>query len=477
MNTISQNTLNPATNLNNKVSKNLLLFTNGFTLFFASYMFASLNIALPTINLEFQVDAIMLSWLSTAITLASAVLLIPFGRLADIIGLRKILIIGIILYTVSATSAYFSVSIGMLIASRVLQGVSAAMLVGNIMALVSIVFPPGERGRALGISGSSVYVGTTLSPLLSGTLTEHFGWRSIFMVSIIAGLIMLLFFLWKIKGEWRGAKGEPMDILGSAFFMVSILLMMWGLSQVSSGLPYWQSAIYIAMGIIILWVFIKWESKIPYPILNINLFKKNRVFIMSNISAFINYSSIYPISFLLSLYLQLVKGFNPETASFVMVSQPVIQIIVSPLAGRLSDKIEPRIVASIGMGLSCIGLIMFSFITLDTSVLTIIINLIIMGLGFSIFVAPNTNAAMSSVDHKYYGVASALINTMRNMGQIFSMAILMIMLSIFMGKVMITPEHYPAFVTTCRIVFSIFAGLSLVGIFTSLSRGKMRQNP
>lgn len=476
MDTPSQNNLSPATNRPASVSKGLLLFTNGFTMFFAAYMFSSLNIALPTINQEFQADAILLSWLSTVVILGSAVLLIPFGRLADIIGIRKILIIGIILYTVSATSAYFSVSITMLIASRALQGISAAMIVGNIMALVSIVFPPGERGRALGISSSSVYIGTTLSPLLAGTLTEHFGWRSIFMVSIGAGLIMLLFFLWKIKGEWRGAKGEPMDILGSAFFIISILLLMYGLSQVSSGLPYWQTALYIAVGIIILLVFFKWESKTPYPILNISLFKKNRVFIMSNLSAFINYSSIFPIAFLLSLYLQLVKGFNPETASLIMVGQPVIQVIVSPLAGRLSDKIEPRIVASIGMGISCLGLVMFSFITLDTSILTIIIILMIEGLGFGLFVAPNTNAAMSSVEHKYYGVASALINTMRNMGQIFSMAILMVMLSIFMGKVVITPEHYPAYVNTCRIVFTIYAGMSLVGIFTSLARGKMYQN-
>ena len=342
------------------------------------------------------------------------------------------------------------------------------------MALVSIVYPPGERGRAIGISSSAVYVGSTLTPLIAGLLTEHFGWRSIFLVSIVAGVIVLLFFLTKIKGEWQGAKGESMDTAGSAFFVISILLLMFGLSQVNSGLSYWQIAICIGAGAIVLYIFIRRESKIQYPILNINLFKKNRIFVMSNISAFINYSSIYPISFLLSLYLQLVKGFNPEIASLIMIGQPVVQVIVSPLSGRLSDKIEPRIVSSIGMAVSCLGLVLFSFISLDTSILTIIVIMMVMGFGFALFVAPNTNAAMTSVEHKYYGVASAVINTMRNMGQMFSMAILMIVLSIFMGKVVIMPEYYPAFVNTCRIIFAIFAALCFVGIFTSLARGKLR---
>jgi EmrB/QacA subfamily drug resistance transporter len=476
LDTPSHNKLEPSTNRPAAASKSLILFTVSFTLLFTSYMFASLNIALPSVNLEFQADAILLSWLSTAIVLGSAVLTIPFGRLADIVGLRKIVIIGIIIHTLAAASGYFSVSISMLIASRVLQGVSAAMIIGNIMALLSIVFPTGERGRALGLASSAVYVGTTVSPLLSGTITEHFGWRSIFLVSVIAGFIMLVFFLWKIKGEWRGSKGEPMDFLGSAFFIISILLLMFGLSQVSSGLPYWQIALCLAMGMGILWVFLRWEAKTPFPILNFNLFKKNRVFILSNISAFINYSSIYPISFLLSLYLQLVKGFNPETASLIMVGQPIIQVIMAPMAGRLSDKIEPRIVSSVGMGFCSIGLFLFSFISLDTPVLAIVVLLMVEGLGFGLFAAPNTNAAMSSVEHKHYGVASALINTMRNTGQIFSMAIVMIILSIVVGKVVITAEYHPAFVQTCKIVFIFFGGLSLAGVFTSLARGKMYQN-
>jgi EmrB/QacA subfamily drug resistance transporter len=456
------------------ISKPLLLFTSSFTLFCTSYLFSALNIALPAINAEFKVDAILLSWLSTAIIIGSAVLLIPFGRLADIVGIRKMIISGMVLSTAASISAYFSVSINMLIISRALQGISSAMVVGNIMALVSAVFPPGERGRALGFTSSSVYVGITISPLLSGVLTEHFGWRSIFLVSIFSGLIIILFFFWKIRGEWQGAKGEPLDITGSVLFVISILSFMYGFSHIGSNFPTWQMVGFIGAGIFLFFIFLRWESKNRYPVLNLALFKKNRVFVMSNISAFLNYTSIFPVSFLLSLYLQIIKGLNAEQASFIIVVQPFVQALISPFAGRLSDKIEPRIVASIGMAVSCFGLFLFSFITIDTSFQTIIITFIILGIGFALFVAPNTNAAMCSVEPKVYGLASALISTMRNMGQLFSMVILTVFLSILMGRVMVTPENFPAFINSCKILFSVFEVLSFLGIFTSLARGKVR---
>jgi predicted MFS family arabinose efflux permease len=249
---------------------------------------------------------------------------------------------------------------------------------------------------------------------------------------------------------------------------------MFGLSGITSGLPQWQSALYIGAGLIILWVFIKWELQNLHPIINIRLFKNNRIFILSNISALINYASLFPISFLLSLYLQMVRGFNAETASLIMVGQPVMQVIISPLAGRLSDRIEPRIVTSIGMAISCLGLTIFGFITPDTSILAIIFTLMVLGFGFGLFAAPNTNAIMSSVEHKYYGLASAALNTARNMGQMFGMSLMAIILSQVMGKVVITPEHYTAYINACRTVFSVLAVISFMGIFTSLVRGKVR---
>jgi EmrB/QacA subfamily drug resistance transporter len=476
-NVIMTNTAKSATSQNPSVSKTSLLFTACIFLFVGSYMFACLNIALPKISAEFQPDAVLLSWLSTVIVIGSAVLFLPFGRLADITGIRRMIILGMILYTLAAVLAFFSNSINMLLVARVLQGVSGAMTIGNTMALVSIVFPAEERGKALGISSASVYVGLTLSPVIAGFLTERFGWRSIFTVSIGAGLLVIVLILTKIRGEWRGAQGEKMDIAGSAFFIASFLLIMYGLSSISSGLPHWQSALYIGAGLIILGIFVIWELKTPFPIINIRLFKNNRIFILSNISAMINYASLFPASFLLSLYLQLVRGFNAETASLILVAQPVMQVIISPLAGRLSDRIEPRLISSIGMGVACLGLAIFGFITVDTPIWVIIGTLMLLGTAYGLFVAPNTNAIMGSVEHKYYGIASAALNTSRNLGQMFGMALMAILLSFLMGKVILTPEHssaFPAYTSACRTIFYIFSGVCFVGIFTSLVRGKVR---
>ncbi len=450
-------------------SKGIVLLTAIITYFFFGYTFSSVNIALPAIGREFNADAIMLGWIPTAATLSSAVLLIPVGKISDIIGIKKVFTYGMILYTLAAVAATLSISIPMLIVIRVIQGVSAAMVVGNTTALISVLFPVSDRGRALGITSAAVYTGVAVSPFLGGVLTEHFGWRSIFLLTIPAGLFITLLILWKIKGEWRGAKGEHLDLVGSTIFGVAVIALMYGFSV----LPDKQGLVLIPVGILGFLGFLKWEERATSPILNIDIFKSNRIFIFSSISAFINYAATFAVVFLLSLYLQYVKGFSAETAGIIMMAQPIIQACLSPLAGRLSDKIEARVVSSIGMAICCLSLALLSFLTADTPIPLIIFALMLLGIGLAVFVTPNTNAGMSAVEPRIYGVASAILSTVRQVGQLFSMGITMIVLAIFMGRVAITPESYPAFVTTTRISFALFAVLCLVGVFTSLARGNI----
>ena len=221
-------------------------------------------------------------------------------------------------------------------------------------------------------------------------------------------------------------------------------------------------------------VFVRWEAKTKNPVLNINLFRRNTTFAFSNLAALINYSATFAITFLLSLYLQHIKGFNPQTAGLILVAQPVVMTVLSPLAGRLSDKIEPRIVSSIGMALSFVGLSLLGFISDNTTLPYIIGILIILGFGFALFSSPNTNAIMSSVEKKFYGVASGILGTMRLTGQMLSMGIVMILLAVYMGRVQITPEYYPSFLISVRVAFIVFAALCFGGIFASLARGKVR---
>ncbi|MEM1525021.1 MAG: MFS transporter [Nitrososphaerales archaeon] len=438
--------------------------------FLTPFMGASINIALPSIGSEFAIDAILLSWIAISFLLASAISLVPFGRLADIHGRKKVFIYGMMIYTFSSFLLTVANSAIILILLRILQGIGGAMIYSTAVAILTSAFPIEDRGKVLGINVASVYLGLSLGPFLGGFLTQNFGWRSIFFVNIPLGLFILLITKLKLKREWAEAKGERFDFIGSIIYGFTLLTIISGFSLLPSILGL--SLILIgALGVLI---FIKFETNLENPIFNFKLFKNNTVFTFSNLAALINYSATFAVSFLLSLYLQYIKGLNPQNAGLILIAQPFVQAIFSPLAGKLSDKIEPRIVASIGMGLTTIGLFILTFINERTILEFILINLIILGLGFALFSSPNTNAVMSSVDKRFYGVASATIGTMRLIGQVLSMGIVTLVFAIYMGRVQITFEYYQSFLNSIRIAFTIFTTLCFLGIFASLARGELR---
>ncbi len=451
-------------------SKKIVLFVATTGSFLAPFMGSSINIALPSIGREFAMDAILLSWVATAYLLAAAVFTVPLGRIADIYGRKKIFTYGIVIYTVSSLLLAMSTSATMLISLRVLEGIGGAMIFGTGVAMLTSVFPPGERGRALGINVAAVYLGLSLGPFIGGILTQHFGWRSIFLVNVPLGLIVIASILWKVKGEWAEAKGAKFDLSGSIIYGITLVALIYGLSLLPAMSGVWS----IIIGIIGIWFFIRWETKMSSPVLHMDLFKNNTVFVFSNLAALINYSATFAVAFLLSLYLQYTKGLDPQSAGLILVSMPATQAILSPVAGRLSDRVEPRILASVGMGITAIGLVLLTFLTQNTTIEFVLASLIVLGFGFALFSSPNTNAIMSCVEKRSYGVASATLATMRQVGMMLSMGIAMVIFSIYIGRVEITPEYYSAFVSGLKIAFVIFAALCFAGIFASLARGKLR---
>jgi EmrB/QacA subfamily drug resistance transporter len=454
------------------VNKRIILFTTCISLFFMTYQFSAVSIILPAISKEFQADAVLLSWVSTAGVLSTGVLLLPIGRLSDVFGIKRMFTIGLITYIILITASAFVNSITMMIVLRALTGISSAMAVCSATALIPVAFPPGERGKALGLTSASVYLGLSTGPFLGGMLTEHLGWRSTFLINVPCILFVVILLLWKVKNEWRGSRGEGFDLIGSAIFCLSLVAFLYGFSV----LPGIAGAVLVPVGIIGLLLFIRWEKRAPAPILNLDIFKNNRTFILSNVAALISYAATFAITFLLSLYLQYVKGLRADTAGLVLIAQPAVQAFISPLAGRLSDRIEPRVVSSIGMMIICAGLVAFAFIGADSSYFFIIGVQILLGIGFALFVPPNINAIMSSIAPKYIGTGSAISNTMRQIGQVFSMGIVMIVISVFVGNVVITPEYHPAFINATRTAFIIFAVLCFGGIFASLSRGNVHKS-
>ncbi len=450
--------------------KGVVLLVATMASFLFPFMLSAVNIALPVLGKELSLDAVTLGWIATAYLLSSATFLVPFGRIADMYGRKKIFTCGIVIFTISSFLAGIASSATMLISFRVLQGIGASMLAGTAVALLTTVYPASERGKVLGINVAATYTGLSLGPVLGGILTQHLGWRSIFFINVPLGLIVIGIVLWKLKGEWTGAKGEKFDFAGSIIYGLAIVALVYGFTLLPAMLGVWL----IVGGAVGLSAFIRREMKIKSPLLDISLFRDSRAFTFSNLAALIIYSATFAVSFLISLYLQYVKGFNPEHAGLILVAMPAMQAIFSPLAGRFSDRIEPRIIASIGMALLTVGLAVFIFLNEKTSLGLIIGNLTLMGFGFALFSSPNTNAVMSSAPKAAYGVASATLATMRQVGMVFSMGLAMLMFALYIGRVQITPEYYPLFQESMKTSFIIFAILCFSGIFASLARGKVR---
>ncbi len=454
----------------NSNARSCVLVIATLTSFLPPFMASSINIALPAIGAEFSMDAVLLGWIATSYLLSAAVFMVPFGKLADIYGMKKIFIMGLAIFIASSLLSIFAPTSSILIASRILQGVGSAMIFGTGTAILVNVFPMKERGKVLGINASSVYLGLTLGPFIGGLLTQYFGWRSLFLVNVIMGLVPLALAIWKLKGEWAEAQEETFDIVGSVIYSLMLVAVMYGFSQ----LPGTEGIALVLAGAIAFLVLIRWESRVQCPVLDVNLFLQNRVYAFSNLAALISYCATFAVGFLLSLYLQYIKGLEPDQAGLVLLLQPLVMTFFSPYAGRLSDRIEPRIVATIGMALTFLPVAALAFIDRDTSIYFISFSLLLLGLGLSLFTSPNTNAIMSSIERRCYGVGSATLGTMRLVGQVTSMGIAMLVFSVFLGKVEIVPEYYPQFVASVKVAFAIFAALCFVGIFASMARGSLR---
>jgi EmrB/QacA subfamily drug resistance transporter len=457
--------------LSSPIGKQTALVVASLASFLTPFMSSSINIALPAMGKEFSMSAVLLGLVPASYLLSSSIFLIPFGRIADITGRRRVFLGGITLHTCSSLLCGAAPSLGLLIGARVLQGISAAMMAGTSIAILTSLFPAGERGRVLGINTASVYVGLSLGPFIGGVLTQQFGWRSIFFVNVPLGVLMIILVMMKMRGEWTESRGARFDVTGSCIYAVALLALMYGFSL----LPDVTGAVLAGGGLLFLLVFIRWELHAERPVLDINLFRRNRVFAFSNLAAFINYSATFAVSFLLGLYLMYIRGLNPQQAGLVLLAQPVVMAAGSPFAGKLSDRIEPRIVASAGMGVIVCGLLFFVFLSAVTPLPQIIAALGFLGFGFALFSSPNTNAVMGSVERTVYGVAAGTLATMRMTGQTVSLGITMLVFAMIIGRVQILPSFYPQFLHSVHVTFGIFSVLCVAGVFSSLARGRTRE--
>ncbi|MCZ0862226.1 MFS transporter [Methanocorpusculum vombati] len=417
------------------------------------------NIAIPAIGESFAVPAETLAMLSTAYLISSVVFLVPAARLADIFGLRKVFVGGLCLAALAAFTAPFSISIGMLLACQVVAGIGFACVISNAIALLSIVYPPSRRGAAIGIAVAGVYLGLTAGPLIGGALTSVLGWPSIYVFVLLLCLATAVMVRFSIRAELFTTPGQPFDLRGSVLYGVMVLFLMFGLIN----LPDPLAVAGLVFGVVLLLIFISFEAKTRYPVFPVRLFTENRVFARANITTMINYGATFAVSFFMSLYLQVIGALTPMEAGFVMIAMPVVQMIFSPVAGKLSDTIGGRVLMTTGLVVTGIGMAMFGFIGTEYNPAAITLNLAVIGFGIALFGAPNTNLVLGSVDRRDSGSANSILATMRQMGMVISMAAATCCIILFTGAGAELGSNPGGLVAAMHLTFALGAVLSFAG--------------
>lgn len=439
------------------------------TAFLTTFMGSALNLSIPRLEAEFQAGATLIGWVVTAYTLSVAAMSVPFGKIADITGRRKILLAGIGLFAVFSLLCAMAQNMWMLLLLRVLQGISASMIFATNNAILISSYPAEQRGRVLGLSTAAVYVGLSAGPVAGGFLNHYAGWRSIFVVTAVIAVTALLLGIKNIPQKENGGEKLRPDGAGNFLYIASVTVTLYGLSSLSVLRYGWL--IFLA-GLVLGAAFVYVEMRAENPVIRISMFTKDAAFTLSNLAALLNYGATFAISYLMSIYLQVVMGFSSQTAGLILIAQPVMQALFSPMMGRLSDRIAPYKLASAGMGFCVAGLIMFFLVDLDTDLWFIVAALVFSGFGFALFASPNTNAIMACVEKKDYSVANSILATMRTVGQSSSMAVVTVVVGFTMGNTSLDSASPAALVHTMHIAFLIFIVLCILGVFMSLKRGK-----
>lgn len=449
----------------------LILMAVLTTSFVVPFMGSAINLAIPAIGQTFHVNPASLSWVVSIYILGSVAILLPMGRLADILGRKRIYTVGVTWMALFTFFCGFAWSVESLLVFRLGQGLASSMLFSTGMAMIISVHKPSERGKVIGWSAAATYIGLSMGPMVGGFITHYWNWQSIFFFTSAILVLFSLTAIKYVKEEWHGAKGESFDWKGSLCYLVLSPAILYGLSALfSHSMAGW----WLALGIGLLLYFIYRQLHMAEPLFDVRLFRGNTVFAMSNLAAMINYSATFAISFSLSLYLQIIRGLDASTAGLILLIQPVLMAVFSPIAGALSDKIEPRVVASIGMMMNTVGLIVFAYLSEETPYWLICIVFAVIGLGFALFSSPNNNAIMGSVQPQYYGVAASALSTMRLVGQAMSMAIVTAVFSLYT----LDPsdaKYLTSLLNGIYISFGIFAALCALGVLASLARGNRAQ--
>lgn len=443
-------------------SENIILIICTVLSFFAVFAVNAVMVVIPSIAAEFHMSNIVQNWAIIIFLLVVAVLSVPAGQISGKYGLKKVTIISVVLFIIISIANVLVTTSEQFLLCRLILGISLAFFNVTSMAMVVSAFPPEERGKALGIVITGVYIGLSLSPVLGGVLNYQLGWRSVVLFGVPFLLATLVLILTKVDEEWITFEGVPLDIKGSVSYGIGMVLVMYGFTILNETL----GVVLTALGVMFLILFGYIELRQTHPVFDVRFFK-NRKFLSSNFASLCAYLATFAVTTILNYHLQYIKGMDSQTAGIILLAAPLCQVVLAPIAGRLSDKYVPQILAAIGMGLGTVSLILFTFLNESTSLEFLIVAMIIYGIGFGLFSPPNTNVIMSSVPPKDTSVASASVATMRTVGQAMSMGILTLVFAFVMGDVPIVEQYYPLLISSCQITCIICVVLCIASVFAS----------
>lgn len=453
--------------------QNTTLFTAIVTSFLTTFTGSALNLSVPGIEAEFASNAVTVGWIITIYTMSAAVFSVPFGKMADVIGRKKVLLAGIIMFAAASVACGMAPSIQMLIIFRFIQGVGSACLFATNISILVSVFPGSRRGEVLGISTAATYIGLSVGPVAGGFLNGTFGWRSIFAVSVMIAVVALVMALSGVPKDSKNEEKQKTDVIGNLLYVIMVGVFLFGFSNVAEG---YIGKLMTVSGVVLLIVFGIYEGKVSNPVIKPSMFTQDAVFTLSSIAALLNYAATFAVTYLVSLYLQVAMDFSSRQAGLILIAMPFVQALITPKVGKLSDRVKPYKLASGGMACCAAGLALFASIGVSGVLPFTIFSLLIMGLGFGLFSSPNTNAIMSRADKADYGVANSIVSTMRTVGQSFSMALVNIIVTLNLGEKSLAETEPDELVKTLRICFGVFLTLCVIGTFISLKRGEEKEN-
>ena len=429
-------------------------------------------VALPTLATELATDLPTAQWVIIGNALTIAVLLVPMGRLSDLIGRKRIYVLGCCLFALGALLAAFTSSIYPLIAARVFVGIGSAMTQGTAAAILVGNFEAHERARVLGLQMTGVGLGAIAGPALGGFIVDAVGWRSLFVVTAIAMLSIAVAAQRTLKRRAkRPQRTEPaFDLAGALLFSTFLAAGLWTLTHAPEA--GWLAPVTLGgsgLCAAALLAFILVERRQAAPMIDLALFR-NRTFAIGSLSAVVVFMGISAMRFLAPFFLQSVLGFSPSQMGLLLLPGAVVTAVVSPFAGRLADRYGVRLFATLGFAVATSGLFAFAVLDTTTPAWFMVASLMILALGMSAFSAPNSASIINSVDADSHGLAAGFINLCRNTGNVLGIAFGTAIVTLTMARAGLPPSLAAVDVSAGQNVFAAFtsgvrtAAIALIGL-------------